>query len=385
MQVVTGVPADLVTAINGLVVVLVVSVEYLRRRARARARAAVTAGPRRAIRPRPGGPGERRRDDRCHREHGEGGAGMSHFFTAAVLIATVAAGVQLATPFLIAALGETMGQRSGVVNLGVDGIMLLGAFGAYYVAAKTGSLVLATAAGLGIGLVMGLVTAFVSVTLKAEQGISGIGVFLFGLGLTNVLLLKSSRPPSRSRPCPRCRFRCCTASRTSAACSSPRTGWSTWRSCSCPVLTFVLNRTTYGMKIRAVGENPAAADTVGVSVTRIRYSTVIIGCALAGLAGATLLLLIGIFQEDLTNSEGFIAVALVYFGAWRPLGVMGGSLLYGMVGAVVVTWKTLGIIPTSASDIAAMAPAVLTVVALLSVARRYRQPAALGRPYERGA
>jgi len=151
-----------------------------------------------------------------------------------------------------------------------------------------------------------------------------------------------------------------------------------------PVLTFVLNRTTYGMKIRAVGENPAAADTVGVSVAKIRYSTVITGCALAGLAGATLLLLIGIFQEDITNSEGFIAVALVYFGAWRPLGVMAGSLLYGMVGSIVVTWKTLGIIPASASDIAAMAPAVLTVLALLSVARRFRQPAALGKPYERG-
>jgi ABC-type uncharacterized transport system permease subunit len=121
-----------------------------------------------------------------------------------------------------------------------------------------------------------------------------------------------------------------------------------------------------------------------VSIARIRYSSVILGCVLAGLAGATLVMLIGVFQEDLTNSEGFIAVALVYFGAWRPLGVMAGSLLYGMVAAVVVTWKTLGIIPTSASDIAAMAPAVLTVLALLLVARRFRQPAALGRPYLRG-
>jgi ABC-type uncharacterized transport system permease subunit len=309
---------------------------------------------------------------------------MSHFFTAAVLTATMAAGIQLAAPFLLAALGETMGQRSGVVNLGVDGIMLLGAFGAYFVAAKTGSLALATTAGLGIGLVMGLVTAFVSVTLKAEQGISGIGVFLFGLGLTNVLLLKIFPSPVTLPALP--------AVRVPLLHRIPGIGsmfftqsWLVYLAfVLVPVLTFVLNRTTYGMKIRAVGENPAAADTVGVSVARIRYSTVIIGCALAGLAGATLLMQVGIFQEDLTNSEGFIAVALVYFGAWRPIGVMGGSLLYGLVGSVVVTWKTLGIIPNSASDIAAMAPAVLTVVALLSVARRYRQPAALGKPYERG-
>jgi ABC-type uncharacterized transport system permease subunit len=310
---------------------------------------------------------------------------VSHFFTAAVLTATVAAGIQLAAPFLLAALGETMGQRSGVVNLGVDGIMLLGAFGAYYVAARTHSLVLATATGIGIGLLMGLLTAFISVTLKAEQGISGIGVFLFGLGLTNVLLLKLFPSPVTIPTLP--------AVPIPLLHRIPRVGsmfftqnWLVYLAfLLVPVLTFVLNRTTYGMKIRAVGENPAAADSVGVSVARIRYSTVITGCALAGLAGATLLMLVGIFQEDLTNSEGFIAVALVYFGAWRPLGVMAGSLLYGMVGAVVVTWKTLGIIPTSASDIASMAPAVLTVLALLSVARRFRQPAALGRPYQRGA
>ena len=278
-----------------------------------------------------------------------------------------------------------MGQRSGVVNLGVDGIMLLGAFGAYYVAAKTGSLVLATVAGLAIGLVMGLVTAFVSVTLKAEQGISGIGVFLFGLGLTNVLLLKLFPSPVTISALP--------AVPIPLLHRIPGVGsmfftqnWLVYLAfLLVPVLTFVLNRTTYGMKVRAVGENPAAADTVGVSVARIRYSTVIFGCVMAGLAGATLVMLIGIFQEDLTNSDGFIAVALVYFGAWRPLGVMAGSLLYGMVGAVVVAWKTLGIIPTSASDIASMAPAVLTVLALLSVTSRFRQPSALGKPYQRGA
>lgn len=309
---------------------------------------------------------------------------MSHFFTAAVLTATVAAGIQLATPFLLAALGETVGERSGVVNLGVDGIMLLAAFGAYYVAAKTGSLVLATVVGIGVGLVMGLVTAFVSVTLKAEQGISGIGVFLFGLGLTNVLLLKLFPSPvtiPTLRPVP-----------IPLLSRIPGLGtmffsqnWLVYLAfLLVPVLAFVLSRTTYGMKVRAVGENPAAADTVGVSVARVRWSAVIFGCVMAGLAGATLVMLIGVFQEDLTNSEGFIAVALVYFGAWRPAGVMAGSLLYGMVAAVVVTWKTLGIIPTSASDIAAMAPAVLTVLALLLVARRFRQPAALGKPYLRG-
>jgi simple sugar transport system permease protein len=147
---------------------------------------------------------------------------------------------------------------------------------------------------------------------------------------------------------------------------------------------FVLNRTTFGMKIRAVGENPEAADSLGVSVTRVRYATVIIGGTLAGVAGAALAIDLKIFQQNLTNSAGFIAIALVYFGAWRPLGVMGGALLYGFVNSIVLQMKVLGIIPRSWSDIAAMAPAVVTILALVLVAQRFKPPTALTKPFERG-
>ena len=115
---------------------------------------------------------------------------MNEFFTTAILTATVASGIQLAAPFLLASLGETIGQRSGVLNLGVDGIMLLGAFTCYYVALETGSLPLAVLSGVVVGVASGLATAFISVTLRAEQGISGIGVYLFALGLTSLLFLK---------------------------------------------------------------------------------------------------------------------------------------------------------------------------------------------------
>ena len=115
---------------------------------------------------------------------------MNEIFTSAILTATVASGIQLAAPFLLAALGETLGQRSGVINLGVDGIMLLGAFAAYYTALETDNLWFAVLAGMGVGAALGLVTAVMSVTLKAEQGISGIGVYLFALGLSSLLFLK---------------------------------------------------------------------------------------------------------------------------------------------------------------------------------------------------
>jgi general nucleoside transport system permease protein len=309
---------------------------------------------------------------------------MNEFLTLSVLTATLASGIRLSVPFLFASLGETMGQRSGVLNLGVDGVMLLGAFGAYYTTLQTGDHWLGVVVGAAIGLVMGLVTAFVSVTLKAEQGISGIGVYLFGLGVSDLLFQKLVGTP---RPVPRLE-----AVHIPGLSSIPVVGEALFSQsllvyaafALVPLLTFVLNRTNYGMKIRAVGETPAAADSLGVSVPRIRYSTVLLGNTLAGVAGAALAIELGIFQQNLTYGQGFIAIALVYFGAWRPIGVMAGSLLYGMVAAIVLEWKTLGIIPRSTSDLASAAPAVLTIVVLVLVARRFRQPAALAKPFQRG-
>jgi simple sugar transport system permease protein len=309
---------------------------------------------------------------------------MNEFFTQAILTATVASGIQLAAPFLLASLGETIGQRSGVLNLGVDGIMLMGAFTTYYVALETGNLPLAVLAGMAVGMACGLATAFISVTLRAEQGISGIGVYLFALGLTSLLFLKLvGTPVPIDQP---------QKIEIPFLGGLPIVGETLFQQdllvyvafALVPVVAFVLDRTTFGLNVHAVGENPAAADSLGVSVTRTRYATVTIGSTLAGLAGAALLLDVGIFQQNITNASGFIAVALVYFGGWRPLGVMLGSLLYGMTNALVLSWKGLGIIPVSLSDLAAAAPAVITVVALLTVARRFRQPAALATPYIRG-
>ena len=309
---------------------------------------------------------------------------MDQFFTSSILTATVASGIALATPFLLASLGETMGQRSGVINLGVDGIMLLSAFASYYVALRSGNLLLAVLAGAGVGLLMGIATAFISVTLRAEQGISGIGVYLFGLGLSDLLFVKLVGTPLPIASLDSFRIPLLSQIPLLGPMFFQQTVLVYFAVLLVPVVTFVLNRTTYGVQIKAAGENPAAADSLGVSVARIRWSTVLIGGTMAGLAGASLLLYDGIFQQNLTQSEGFIAVALVYFGGWTAWGVMGGSLLYGLVGAVVLAWKSLGIIPLSASDLAATAPAVLTVLALLSVGRRFRQPAVLGKPYERG-
>ena len=236
---------------------------------------------------------------------------MRQFLTISVLTATMASGIRLAVPFLLASLGETLGQRSGVLNLGVEGVMLLGAFGAYYTALHSHSLWLGAMVGIGIGLILGVVTAVVNVTLKAQQGISGIGIYLFGLGFSDLLYQKLVGTPTPVESLH--------AVKIPLLSSIPVLGKMFFQHSILvyvgfllvPVFAFVLNRTTYGTKIKAVGENPAAADSLGVSVTRIRYSTVILGSVLAGLAGAALALELGIFQSNLTQGMGFIAVALV--------------------------------------------------------------------------
>ncbi|MDH3425486.1 MAG: ABC transporter permease [Acidimicrobiia bacterium] len=308
----------------------------------------------------------------------------SDFFTTTVLLATLASAIRLAVPYIFAALGETIGQRSGVLNLGVDGMMLMGAFGAYYTILELGSPWLGLLVGILVGALMGLGMAYITVTLQAEQGISGIGVFLFGLGFSDLLFQKLVGTPRPIQGFGRLEIPLLS--------DIPTVGEKLFvhsiivyaAFLLVPVVAYVLNRTTVGLNIRAVGENPEAVDTLGVSVAKVRYGSIIVGSSLAGVAGAALAIELGIFQQNLTNGQGFIAVALVYFGAWRPIGVLAGAMLYGVVAAVVLQLKTLGIIPLSASDIAAMAPAIITILALVIVGQRQRQPASLTKAYERG-
>lgn len=310
---------------------------------------------------------------------------MDTSFMIMIVVTTIASGIRLATPFLLASIGEALGQRSGVLNLGVDGVMLLGAFGAYYTVLQTGSLYTGLVVSIGIGLLFGIFYSFITLKLRAEQGVSGIGIYLFGLGMSDLLFQKlvgTPRPifPFMPMDIP-------------VLSQLPIVGEMFFQHSIIvyiafglvPLMSFVLHRTTFGLNVRAIGENPEAADSLGVSVVLIRSASIIIANGLAGLAGAALAIELGIFQQNLTNAMGFIAIALVYFGAWSPKGVMIGSLVFGLLQAIVLQFKTFGVIPRSASDLAAMAPAVITILALIVVAKKFKQPTALTKPYVRGA
>lgn len=306
----------------------------------------------------------------------------------AIMVGILHSGIRLATPYLYAAIGETFAQRSGVLNLGVEGIMLLGAFSGFYVAFQTGSLILGVLAAALVGALMGLAMAFISVTLQAEQGISGIGLYLFGLGASSLLFKTMLGTVEGVNGFPELSF-CLGASFCLA--DIPILGEIFFNHnilvyvafALVPVAWWVLNKTTWGLSIRAVGQNPQAADSLGVSVARVRYFTVTLGGVMAGIAGASLSIsLLNIFQEGMTNGQGFIAVALVYFGSWTPVGVMAGALLFSLVNALQLWVQVLGLnIP---SDVAVMLPYLLTIFALAVPFKRALQPQALTKAFERG-
>ncbi len=313
---------------------------------------------------------------------------MNELGFVAILVGILHSGMRLATPYLYAAIGETFGQRSGVLNLGVEGMMLLGSFSAFYVVFQTGSAWLGLLAAAIVGAIMGLAMAFVSVTLQAEQGISGIGFYLFGLGASSLLFKTLVGSVEGVQGFSELHF---CVSETFCLSDVPILGeiflghslvvYGAYL--MVPIAWYVLNRTTWGLNIRAVGQNPQAADTLGVSVARVRYYTVIFGGTMAGIAGASLSIsLLGIFQEGMTNGIGFIAVALVYFGSWTPTGVLVGALLFSAVNALQLWVQVLGLnIP---SDVAVMLPYLLTILALAFPFKRSLQPAALTKPFERG-
>ncbi len=216
---------------------------------------------------------------------------MNQLLEPAILIGILTGAIRFATPYLYASIGEMFAQRSGVVNLGVDGIMLMGAFSGFFVALNLlptmgdGALWLGLLAAVIVGILMGLLMSVVSVTLKAEQGISGIGLYIFGLGLSSLLFrvtIGTVKTIDGFKPAP-----------IPVLSSLPGVGpilfYQQHRVYGAfllvPIAWFVLERTTWGLKIKAVGQSPAAADSLGVSVNRVRYFCVCLGGAVGRAGG----------------------------------------------------------------------------------------------------
>jgi general nucleoside transport system permease protein len=305
-----------------------------------------------------------------------------------------ASGLTLAAamPFLYAALGEVFAQRSGVLNLGIEGIMLMGAFTSIYVVSSKGLSappIVGLLVAIGVGGLLGLLMAVVSVTLQAEQGISGIGLTLFGLGMSTLLFRVLAEGVIVAEGFPKINIPVLSTLPIIGPVFFQQNALVYGAFALVPISVWVLNRTTWGLQIRAVGQNPKAADSMGVNVARVRYSTVILGGMLAGLAGASMsMALTGVFQENMTAGRGFIAVALVYFGGWSPWRVMLGALLFSAANNLQIWAQVLGVRIGDAAippNLLIMLPYILTIVVLIFARdRQRREPAALTKAFERG-
>jgi len=310
---------------------------------------------------------------------------MAMVLDAASISELIAAIISLSVPMAFAALGEVISERAGVINLGTEGVMLVGAISAFYISFFFGSNLAGVLLGAAGGALLGLVMAFISISLKQDQILSGLGIYFLGVGLSGFLYEASfGQVGSTIRitglpqlPIP-------------ILSQIPVIGDSLFSQDIMEYLAFVtlifvivvVGRTTFGLNIRAVGENPSAADTLGVSVTKIRYAAVIIGATLAGIGGAYLALSSHAFQaENITAGRGFIAVAMVYFGKWRPARAFFGTFLFGAAYLLGAFFQVVGsIIPYY---FLLMVPYVLTLVVLVGIARGARPPSALGVPYKR--
>lgn len=299
--------------------------------------------------------------------------------------ALLSAGLIAAVPLLLAALGETLAERAGLLNLGVEGMMLSGAFGGFYVALNSQNAWAGLVAGAVIGLILGGCFGLLTITLRVDQVIVGLGLTIFAGGLTGFLFrdLYGQQFPTLAVSLKKVALPILS--------DIPILGptlfqqqvvvYLAWGLVI--VFAFLLTRTRFGLEIRAVGENPLAADAAGVNVAGIRYLAILIGGLMAGLGGAFLSVAdLNFFVPGMTVGQGFIAIAIAMLGKWRPYRVLVGAVLFGLLRSLANGLQIIGL--AVQPEFILMLPYLGIIVALVLLAGRTSLPAALGVPYQRG-
>ena len=304
-----------------------------------------------------------------------GAIGIGPFETA-----WLAAALVLTTPILLAAIGELISERAGVLNVGLEGFMLAGAFFSYLVAWKAHNLAAGAAAGVAAGIVFAVIMGLLTIEAKADQIVSGVGINLAATGLTSYLFdqvfgnraqivvptIGPLRIPLVSK--------------------IPDFGpalfnndWTLYLGfLLIPIVWFLLYRTKWGLAVRGAGELPAAVDTAGVSVRRVRWMGVLSAGGLAGLGGANLAIVqVGIFHQEMTAGRGFLALVAVIFGRWRPLGVLGACLALGGADALQLRLADQNQVPTQVWGVLAAIAAALAIYYLARSRQGRQRPAAL--------
>ena len=302
-----------------------------------------------------------------------------------VIALILASGLRSATPLIFAAIGGIYSERSGVVNIALEGIMLTGAFTAMLTSYYTGNPWLGVLMAMVAGALIASIHAFVSIEFKANQVVSGVAINMLAAGLTSFFLRAIFKHAGQSPSVTSLGEFHIPIIKDIPIVGTILSGHSPLvylALLAIVIAHIVLFKTTFGLRIRAVGEHPEAADTVGINVKGIRYICVIISGVMAGIGGATLSIgLLDLFTENMTSGRGFIALAAVIFGKWTPFGALGAALLFGVAEAMQMLAQTLEItfLPR---EVWLMLPYILTILALAGFIGRANPPAASGEPYD---
>jgi simple sugar transport system permease protein len=302
--------------------------------------------------------------------------GNSEAKTAAVLNRTFRA----STPLVLGALCGLLGERTGVVNIGIEGQLLMSAFTGFYTAAATGNIWVGVLAGVASGALLGLFLALCAVSWKIDQIIAGTVINIFVLGITSFLYAQGKRSPGGLDQI-----------EIPLLSDIPLIGdvlfTNTPIAYLAIILVFVLHvalfHTRWGLRSRSVGEHPSAADTVGISVPKQRYLNVALAGGLAGLGGAFLSLeAVGTFERGMSAQRGFTALAIMIFGRWKPILAWGGALFFSFTTAMAAQLQFDQVIDVPPQFINIL-PYVLVILVLALFAGKVRPPAAAGQPYEK--
>lgn len=310
---------------------------------------------------------------------------LIQFFSVSFLTVLLSSGVRATTPLLLAGTGEMYAERAGILNLGIEGMMAMGAFIGFYVALNAENAWWGLAAGVATGVLLGLVTGLLAITYRANQIVLGLGITVSGLGLSAFLhrhfygshfpTLVTSVPPL---PIP-------------GLARIPVLGPGLFSQSVLAYLAvlivvfsiFVIRRTRFGLNIRAAGENPFAADAAGVNIFRVRYQALVIAGAMAGLGGAFLSIVdLNFFLPGMIAGRGFLGIAICMLGRWEPPRILVGAFFFGITQALTNGLQVIGI--QVVPEFLLMIPYVGVMVALSVLARHAVAPSALSLPYERG-
>ncbi|NLC04508.1 MAG: ABC transporter permease [Tissierellia bacterium] len=308
---------------------------------------------------------------------------MKEIMNVTFLIALLSASIRLSVPILLAALGGMYSERAGVVNIGLEGIMLVGAFagvvGSYFSGSQWIGALLAMVSGMAIAYLFALTT----VKIKMNQIVSGVAINMLGIGLTSFLfraLFGITTVPITVKSFATYNVPILSKIPILGEVFFKQTPLVYIAFLLVPISSYILYKTSWGLNIRTVGEHPMAADTVGIPVDKVRTICVLISGLLAGLGGCFLSLgQFNMFVDNMVSGRGFIAVAAVIFGKWNPKGILMASLIFGIADALQIRLQIADIgIPY---QFLLMFPYLLTVIAVTGIVGKTVAPKALGNPY----